>query len=190
MKKATLITTPLLLSVAGVACAQDAGIHPFSIRGGYSYLANKDSRDATNNSGWTVGGSYDLSGKYMAGMGAGNAKVSIDVDFDSHRGNGNTIESGALQIAVRSAMTTGGKGMGAPYIGASVGAFRNHISTTSTSVSSVVTTNSDTKTVLGGSVLVGMHFAQNAFVEVSYRISGTVDGVRCDTINAAIGIHF
>ena len=190
MKKATLITTPLLISVAGVACAQDANIHPFSLRGGFSYLSNKDSRDATNNSGWTIGGSYDLSGKYMAGMGGNNAKVSIDVDFDSHRGNGNTIESGALQIAIRSSMTSGmGKGMGAPYFGASIGAFRNHISA-STTVSSVVTSNSDTKTSLGGSVLVGFNFAQNAFLEVSYRFSGSVDGVRCDTINAAIGIHF
>jgi len=84
-------------------------------------------------------------------------------------------------------MTSGmGKGMGAPYIGASIGAFRNHVR--STSISSVVTT--DTKTVLGGSVLVGFNFAQNAFVEASYRISGSVDGVRCDTINVALGVHF
>src|SRR5690242_18431327 len=119
------MTTPLLISVAGVASAQD--IHPFSVRGGWSYLTNKDSRDATNNSGYTIGASYDIQPKYLGGMGgSSNNRFSIDVDWDSHRGNGNLMESGALQLVVRSNIS--GMGMGAVqkggtnlYLGAGLG---------------------------------------------------------------------
>lgn len=190
LKKATLITTPLLISVAGIAAAQDNGSHPFSVRAGYSYLANKDTRDATSNSGFTVGASYDLQSKYMGGMGAGNNRVSIDVDWDSHRGNGNIAETGSLQLAVRSAAQGKMAGGFAPYFGASVGMFRNHYRVSTTSVSAVVTTNSATKNVFGGSVLVGANISQQAFIEIAYRLSGSVDGVKFDTINAVVGVHF
>ncbi len=187
LKKLNLIAIPLLISVAGIASAQDT--HSLSIRAGFSYLANKDSRDATSNSGWTAGLSYDLQSKYLGGAGAGNNKVSIDLDWDSHNGQGNTIETGALQLAVRSAATTDTGGRhhrnaaynSTPYFGAGIGAFRNRISGGGAS---------DTKTNFGGSVLVGMNFSQNSYVELSYRISGSIDGVRCDTIDAVVGMHF
>lgn len=169
------------MSVAGVAAAQTTNSHPFSVRAGYSYLANKDTRDATNNSGFTVGASYDLDSKYLGGMGAGANKVSIDLDYDSHSGNSNTVTSGSLQLVLRTMAGTGAKGGFSPYFGFGAGGFSNRYD---------IGGFSATKTVFGGTVLVGGNFTQQAFLEVAYRTSGSVDGVRFDTINAVIGFRF
>ena len=55
----------------------------------------------------------------------------------------------------------------------------------------VTTTSHESKTAwkVGGKLLAGVDFGQT-FVEASYDISGSTNGVRTDAVNLALGMHF
>lgn len=186
MKRLLLVST-CILAIQGAALAQTEHVlAPFGIRGGYSYLTDHDSRGATSNNGWTVGASYDF---YQGKM---NERYSFDVDYDRHNGNGNTIDTWAFQVAARIPVSSF---MGSStdtnrnnfYVGAGLGLFRHHLSADATPLSGSF---SETKSRFGGEVLAGVQFAQNANVEIYYRLSDKIDGVNCNTVGIELGWHF
>lgn len=178
MKKLTLILALSSISVA--AMAQTAKTSGFTLRAGYSYLADKTARDATSNSGFLVGIGYDL--QNMKGMNYGsNAKVSIDVDYDYHSGNGAKISNWSGQLVGRFPFSqTPNKGMNL-YGGLGIGVFRTEAGATGATT---------TKTTIGGTVLVGAWLSEQVSLEASYRIASSVNGNKPSTINFAVGFRF
>lgn len=180
-------------------------LQPFSLRAGVSYLTDADARRSTSNTGFTIGGSYDFF------QGKASERYSLDVDYNQHSGNGNKLDSWAFQLAVRAPFEQGETaGKTSFYYGAGLGFFR-HRSTGSTTTTTTggggggggtqiaypagtttTTTSSfsNTKTVFGGSLILGVRFQQNAYAELAYRISGKVEGVNANNLNLEVGFKF
>ncbi|MBS1716436.1 MAG: hypothetical protein JSS72_01740 [Armatimonadetes bacterium] len=175
MKKATLILALSSLSI--LAVANDAMPKTFTIRAGYSYLANKDARDLTSTSGFIVGVGYDLSGM-MKGMGANGTNVSLDVDYDYHNGNSNKISNLSAQIVGRFPFSQETKKGGTNFYGGiGAGVFDTQVP-------------GQTKANIGGTVLVGADMGGQFSLEASYRLVASTNGVTPATINFTIGMKF
>ena len=86
-----------------------------------------------------------------------------------------------------------------PYVGFGIGVFSDQVSTKKTAtksadvirpaLTSATTTDSTTTTNLGGKLLVGVDTPTGLFVEASYIVSGSSQGVRTDSVNLAVGMH-
>ena len=179
-----LLASSIAFAIPVMALAQDTHPdNPFTVRAGFSYLTDSTARSVTSDFGWTIGGSYDfLKGK-------SNERYSIDVDYGEHRANGFDIVTWSFQLAVRVPFTGGAATMDNSnvsfYYGAGIGLFEHHFSGTSASSGNF----SRDKGVLGGTLLLGAKFSQNASLELFYRISDDI-GPNVNTVGLELGWRF
>lgn len=166
---------PVALNVASAQPVEPKT--PYTLRVGYAYLSDKDARDATNDSGYSVGLSYAL-GKLVKNA---NGSVSVDLDFTRHAGNGNKIETWSLLGVYRAPLSPQfyyGVGAGLANTLASQGAI------------GAAPAISERQTVLAGVILVGAPVGENGSLELSYRLQGKVSGVTANTFALTYGYRF
>lgn len=167
-----LLVLPLAFLTAGSLRAQDTG-DTFMVWAGASRLANSDARDATSSSGFHGGLGFLLPEGLVP-----NSKPSIDLDYSGASGQGNRISSFGLTYTERAFMSEN-KGNGA-YLGLGLGVFRNSLSAAGFS---------DNNNRLGAKAMVGIAY-KHVFGELSYQLSGSIDDVKTNTLNLALGVRF
>ncbi|MBI1755596.1 MAG: porin family protein [Fimbriimonas ginsengisoli] len=181
-----LLTTPVLLSLASAANADQAQPSGLSVRAGVAYLSDKTSRDLTQNTGFAAGLGYQLQTKGMSGD---SGQTSLDLDWSRHTGNSNHIDSLSLSAVQRFGMSKG-KGS-STYFGLGIGWYRVNVSVFTPSTSAAAaSTSSDTKNQVGGNALVGMNFGDKTFFEIGYRATATVNSVNANAWTAMVGVRF
>ena len=85
-------------------------------------------------------------------------------------------------VAVRQYGSTPGTKPYSPYIGLGVGAYVLDVKNPSS--------DSSTKTTLGGKVFAGVELAAGPFLEANYTLTGSNDGVRPNEVGIQIGDRF
>lgn len=179
MKKILILST-LTLAIPVVALAQDTKVaNPFSVRAGWSYLTNKDARDATSAGGFTLGVGYD----FWAGR--SGERYSVDVDYSQHSGNGNKLDAWYFQLAVRAPFQAMNTAMNSNqvsfYYGAGLGVFDFRASGGGFS---------ESRTRFGGSLILGAKVSPNAAIELFYRISDKIDGADVNSLGILLNVKF
>jgi len=205
LKAASLIAVPFTLGLASNAQAAPGVPCPISAQIGAGFLTSSAAKDATSTTGIHGGLSVAMQNKGLLGP---MSKPSIDLDYNSNTGHGNHINVFGLGYSERVMLTPAAAAISAtghhavPYVGLGIGAFRNdvrssHTTTTTTPGGSnggpvtTTTTTSSSKTDwrFGGKLIAGVDF-DKTFIEASYDISGSTNGVRTDAVNLALGMHF
>lgn len=202
---ASLFAAQFTATFTPAAQAAEPVANPLSAQIGVGLLTDSDARRATNNAGIHAGIGFQLSNPSL--LSPVNGKPSIDLDYNSNTGHGNHVNVLGLSYTERVALGAPAESGGArPYVGLGIGAYhtdlRASVTTTTTTQtggssgtpgSTVTTTTTKTESKskwnLGGKVLAGVEFGKT-FVEASYIISGSTEGVRSDSANLAIGMHF
>jgi hypothetical protein len=185
------IVAPVGLLVVASSFGQE--LKPFTVRVGYDYLTNSNASDATKQSGYTVGIGYDF--YHIKSM---HAKLSLDVDFSDHAGNGNKIETGSALIVARAPFSPGGMSKGPDfYYGIGAGVVRTFVGASSTQTintgSSTTTTTSNTSSLAyvgGGEILLGCRFTKDLSAELYWRVHSNNSGVDTDSAGIVVGFHF
>lgn len=173
---------------------------PLTFKIGYAYLSDKNARDATNSSGYSVGLSYGLGNVGVATDGA----FSVDLDFTKHAGNGNKLENWSLLGVYRASFDKGNAS--GFYYGVGLGLTNTLVSQGFGTQTAFLTRQvqgsggggngggagsfSDRQTVFAGIVLIGTRLGENGSVELYYRFQKSVSGVNPNTIGITYGVHF
>jgi hypothetical protein len=202
LKAASLIAVPFTIGMAQSTQAASVPC-PISAQIGAGFLTSSAAKDATTTTGIHGGLSVSMQNKGLLGL---TSKPSIDLDYNSNSGHGNHVDVFGLGYSERVMLSPAGAAISAtghhavPYVGLGIGAFRNDVrrsettTTSSNTGSTTVTTTSTTHASktdwrVGGKLIAGVDF-DKTFIEASYDISGTTDGVRTDVVNLALGLHF
>jgi hypothetical protein len=187
MKKLAILG-PLGLLVVSSAHAQT---NPFSVRVGYSYLTNSSASDLGKQSGYLVGLGYDF-----FEFKKDRIKLTLDVDWEDHDGNGNKIETGTAFIDARVPFSKGmGMGMKSPefYWGVGAGVVRSLVSygtSTNTGSSIISSTNSSTTYNGGAEILLGARITKMFSAEFYYKFLESNSGVQPSTAGIVFSAHF
>lgn len=181
------IMTPVGLVLCATAHAQQNLPQPFAFRFGYSYLTNGSARDTTTGGGVTAGFGYDF-------LTYGNGgRLSVDLDLDIHRGNGNKLESASLMVVARHPFTTNTEGNVQFYYGAGAGisrAFSNFSTTTGGGSSVTITENSSTDYNACAELLLGARLNQQSAMELFLRLGARSQGLQGTTLGLIYAVHF
>ena len=187
----TLIGGTICASASSTRCLADDGSHIFSLKLGVSNYLATGTRSAASRNGMVIGGRFDIpSFPLLKSLGT----TSIDIDFTRNTGKGRVAEVASIDIVKRFMLAK------VMYIGAGVGVHQSRVSDStnfdeggtlvhgrafgqSNGVSSV-------NPQIGGKFLVGANLSSRFFVEGSYILNGKVAGIRTDSANVALGIHF
>jgi hypothetical protein len=129
----------------------------------------------------------------------------IDIDYNHSSGHGGHLDAyGATYTNRISLIPKIAQPLTArvvPYVGFGIGIFRNQVSKRVTTNAPLLdgfrpdvegtttTTKSGSSTDLGGKLVAGVDTPTGVFVEASYIISGSAEGVRTDSINLSVGMH-
>jgi len=187
------------------AQAAEPAANPLSAQIGVGWLTDTDARKATSNTGIHAGIGFRLSNPSL--LSPVNGKPSIDLDYNNNSGHGNHVNVLGLSYTERVSLGAPAESGGSrPYVGLGIGAYHSDLRSSrttttttttggqsgspgSTVTTTTTTTASKSKWNLGGKVLAGIEFGKT-FVEASYIISGSTEGVRTDSANLAVGMHF
>lgn len=212
LKAATLIAVPFTLGLASNAQAAPGVPCPISAQIGAGFLTSSAAKDATSTTGIHGGLAVAMQNKGLLGP---MSKPSIDLDYNSNTGHGNHINVFGLEYSERVMLTPAAAAISAtghhavPYVGLGIGAFRNDVRKSTTTsfdngsnagggqqsavvpnvIVTTTTTSSKTDWRFGGKLIAGVDF-DKTFIEASYDISGSTNGVRTDAVNLALGMHF
>ena len=185
--KGIVVATPVGLVLCATAHAQTLP-NPYTVRIGYSSLTDGTARDTTKASGYTFGFGYDF------GDLNGHGLLSLDLDFDVHRGNGNKIESAALMLVGRLPFSQHQSKEGLqPYYGLGVGISRSFVDFTSSTVSGSSTTITNMRSIeykACAELLIGAKVAKKTTVELFYRVGAQAEGIKAGTVGLTVGVHF
>ncbi len=169
--KLSTILTPLGILVAVSAQAQSS---PWTLRAGFSGLADSNSVNNLKFEGFTAGLGYDLSHLHRG--------LSLDLNFDSHTNFGNKLESTSGMFVYRAPLSSGQEGGNQNYFGFGAGVMSNRVSTSSST--------SRTKTVGGATFLLGVNINNSASLELVLRVSQSIQGVVPNTVGLVYSKHF
>ncbi len=170
MKLSTIIT-PLGILVAVSAQAQSS---PWTVRAGFSGLANNNSVNNLKFEGFTAGLGYDLS-RFRKGL-------SLDINFDTHSNFGNKLESTSGMFVYRAPLSAGQDAGNQNYFGIGFGVMNNRVSGSSSA--------SFTKTVGGATFLLGVNVNSSSSLELVLRVSPSIQGVVPNTVGLVYSRHF
>ncbi len=173
MKLSTIIT-PLGILVAVSAQAQSS---PWTVRAGFSGLANNNSVNNLKFEGFTAGLGYDLS-RFRQGL-------SLDINFDTHSNFGNKLESTSGMFVYRAPLSAGQDAENQNYFGFGFGVMNNRLTSSASS-----STFSTTKTVGGATFLLGVNVNSSSSLELVLRVSPSIQGVVPNTVGLVYSKHF
>ena len=170
MKLSTIIT-PLGILVAVSAQAQSS---PWTVRAGFSGLANNNSVNNLKFEGFTAGLGYDLS-RFRQGL-------SLDINFDTHSNFGNKLESTSGMFVYRAPLSAGQDAENQNYFGFGFGVMNNRVTGPSNT--------SFTKTVGGATFLLGVNVNSSSSLELVLRVSPSIQGVVPNTVGLVYSKRF
>jgi hypothetical protein len=192
--------TVAMLSICAIAFAQAA--KPVSVQIGLGSALSSTATHATGSTSVHAGLSLSLSDTTTLFMLPGTE--GIDVDYNRSTGHGGHADVSGItytnrislipKIAPKIAQQV------VPYAGFGIGLFDDQVSKQETTTSDLgyvmrpaaaesVSNVSKSNTSLGGKLVAGVNISCGAFIEASYIVSGTSEGVRTDTVNLAVGMH-
>ena len=210
LKAASLIAIPFTLSTAAHAASSATASTPISAQIGAGWLTNSSAKDNTSSTGLHAGLGVGLPNH---GVLSPASKSSIDLDYNTNTGHGNHINVFGLEYVERVSLNTVAVAVSAtghhavPYFGLGIGAAHNDVKKSTTVTTTTVTgggsngggttTTTTTSTVsssksdwhLAGKLIAGVDFGQT-FVEATYAINGSTNGIRTDAVDLALGVHF
>ena len=189
-----VLVTALAISLVSLPAVADDSLKLNAVQVGGDWLTNSTARDGTSSIGIYLGYSRRLPTRSLISPDRGWA--GIDLDWDHNSGHSNKLESFGLSYVERIPFSHANGGT-VPYYGVGIGGFYDRLSVGTSlafaSVGSAAATSGDPtdhQFRIGGKALVGASFSDRYFAELSYRMSGKIQGVRTDTVNLAIGTRF
>jgi hypothetical protein len=184
-KLALLIVPLAAMLLPAIARADSSQIA--SIQVGAGTALSSSARDNAGSTDLYAGASLNLSNTSTLFVLPGTQGIDFDYDYSS--GHGGHLEAYGLTYSNRiSLVPKVAQALTAhvvPYVGFGIGAFEDNVGKKVNGA-----TQSDTKTNFGGKVMAGVNFGGGPFLEASYIISGESEGVRTDSLNLALGLHF
>jgi hypothetical protein len=184
MNKNSLII-PVGFALTATLHAQSSS--PWSFRFGYSGLTNNASQALAKQDGITLGLGYDLP--------RFGRNLSIDANFDTHRGHGNKIDATSLMLVNRFPIFGGADSTGAQaFFGVGLGVANQNVKYSFTvgngSGTTSTTTVSSNKYFGAGELLLGVRLDNVNSVELFFRVNARTQGVETNTLGLVYSKHF
>lgn len=200
-----MVIAPLALATLAVSASAQAVDKPYYLKGGIVYPSNKSTRDATGDTGFTIGAGYQLGTPSLLGTTGGTP--AVEVNFARNKSGDDKLENLSLYYKERyrqpgQSGVYFGWGAGINFLDASVvspvaapplldeSIEEGAISPFASVDTGVTEKNSGSKTTLGLNALVGFDLSDTTFIELGYTMAGKVQGRRADSIDVTIGVKF
>jgi len=176
---ALMAAAPIVAAGLSIQPAKaDPVAKPLSVQVGVgSFTGNAGNR--TERTGVHAGASYAMT----SSPDIPGSRYGVDVDENYNSRGGSHMNVAGVTLAARVPLQTATAGKPLIYGGLGLGAFNLQGHNMGTGTTSFQKTN------FGGKAMVGVDTGR-AFVEGSYIVAGSASGVRADSVNLGVGMHF
>lgn len=217
-KQAWLFALPIALFATPAMAQMDSSVvKPFSVRAGVAWLTQGDAREFARNNGLTLGVGYDLPMKSFLSPETGTP--SIELDWQRHEEDGYRLDSFAVyyvervpfdQMAVaKGSYLYGGVGVGVSFNSGEAGddgngggggyddddddgGYEGYVGAIGTFDARQDFTPGDSfsRATIGAKFIIGYKINPSFFIEGAYKVGGSIEGLRSDSLSLMVGVKF